>query len=181
MAKYVLLQLSGQDRPGIVAEVTRVLFETGCNIEDSSMTRLSGQFTIMLVLSPPEDVICEKLEAKLKPVVIRFELAHLITELTEAQVEEPEDVDEEESFLINVLGADRPGIVYHVAQLLADKSVNIVDMHTHTGGVPGRPIYIINIEVEAVKEPEVLRTALGELASRLHVEISLRAGDVFEL
>ncbi|ABK45981.1 amino acid-binding ACT domain protein [Magnetococcus marinus MC-1] len=181
MANYVLLQLSGLDRPGIVAEVTRVLFETGCNIEDSSMTRLSGQFTIMLVLSPPHAQICAELEAKLKPVVARFALAHLITELSAAQVEDTQPADEEESFLINVLGADKPGIVYHVTQLLADKAVNIVDMHTHTGGAVGRPIYIINIEVEGVKQPEALRTALKELAAQLQVEISLRAGDVFEL
>jgi len=36
------LSVVGVDRPGIVAEVSRVLFELGCNIEDSTCTILSG-------------------------------------------------------------------------------------------------------------------------------------------
>ena len=35
------LSVVGRDRPGIVAEVSRVLFELGCNIEDSTCTILS--------------------------------------------------------------------------------------------------------------------------------------------
>ncbi|MDH3961719.1 MAG: amino acid-binding protein, partial [Desulfuromonadales bacterium] len=31
----------GKDRPGIVADVTSVLYETGCNLEDSTMSMLS--------------------------------------------------------------------------------------------------------------------------------------------
>ena len=34
----------GQDRPGIVAGVTKVLYDLGCNLEDSAMTRLEGEF-----------------------------------------------------------------------------------------------------------------------------------------
>ena len=40
----------GKDRPGIVAEVSRILFEQGCNIEDSTCTILSGQFAMILVV-----------------------------------------------------------------------------------------------------------------------------------
>ena len=37
--------------PGIVAAVSRVLFDLGCNVEDSSMTLLRGNFAMMLVLA----------------------------------------------------------------------------------------------------------------------------------
>ena len=45
------LSVVGRDRPGIVAEVSRVLFELGCNIEDSTCTILSGQFAMILVIA----------------------------------------------------------------------------------------------------------------------------------
>ena len=45
------LSVVGVDRPGIVAEVSRVLFELGCNIEDSTCTILSGQFAMILVIA----------------------------------------------------------------------------------------------------------------------------------
>ena len=44
----------GKDRPGIVAAVSKVLYELGCNVEDSSMTMLRGNFAVMLVLAAPE-------------------------------------------------------------------------------------------------------------------------------
>lgn len=31
----------GKDRPGIVADVSQVLYENGCNLEDSTMTLLA--------------------------------------------------------------------------------------------------------------------------------------------
>ena len=48
------LSVVGRDRPGIVAEVSRVLFELGCNIEDSTCTILSGQFAMILVIAHPK-------------------------------------------------------------------------------------------------------------------------------
>ena len=46
---HVAVTVVGNDRPGIVAGVTEVLFEQGCNLEDTSMTILRGHFTMMLV------------------------------------------------------------------------------------------------------------------------------------
>jgi hypothetical protein len=45
----------GADRPGIIARVTRVLYEHGGNLEDSSMTILGGHFAIMLLVDAPTD------------------------------------------------------------------------------------------------------------------------------
>ena len=46
----------GADRPGIVAAVSGVLMEQGCNLEDTSMTILRGHFAVMLVLAAPDDL-----------------------------------------------------------------------------------------------------------------------------
>ena len=39
----------GHDRPGIIAETTRVLADLGLNLEDSTMTLLRGHFAMMLI------------------------------------------------------------------------------------------------------------------------------------
>ena len=52
MRQY-LLTAAGRDRPGLVAAVSKILFEEGCNLEDSAMTRLQGEFAILLILSGP--------------------------------------------------------------------------------------------------------------------------------
>jgi len=50
MKKYILTAF-GKDKPGIVASITEILYKMGANIEDSSMSRLSGQFVIMLLFT----------------------------------------------------------------------------------------------------------------------------------
>src|SRR5207237_7212888 len=43
----------GVDRPGIVAGLTGVFVEHGCNLEDCSMTILRGHFAMTLVVDAP--------------------------------------------------------------------------------------------------------------------------------
>jgi len=51
MKKYYVLSAIGKDRPGIVADVSELIFECGCNLEDSSMTLLGDHFALLVVLS----------------------------------------------------------------------------------------------------------------------------------
>ena len=41
----------GKDRPGIVADLAELIFEHGCNLEDSSMTILGGEFAVLLLFT----------------------------------------------------------------------------------------------------------------------------------
>ncbi len=50
MKRYALSAI-GRDTPGMVAKVTKELYVHGCNIEDSSMTRLEDEFAIILIMS----------------------------------------------------------------------------------------------------------------------------------
>src|SRR5215218_2861404 len=58
----------GRDCPGIVAAVTRVLADAGCNLEDTSMTILRGHFAMMLVVAGPAGLGEPQLRAGLDPV-----------------------------------------------------------------------------------------------------------------
>jgi len=47
---WYMLTLVGRDRPGIVARVTRALYAGGCHLGETSMMRLGGNFTIMMMV-----------------------------------------------------------------------------------------------------------------------------------
>src|SRR3990172_11176301 len=121
---YFSVSVMGKDRPGIVAEVSRILYELGLNIEDSTCTILSGQFAMILV------VFHEKLQAatEVSPSFddVRREMGLQVT----VHSLKAEEVVHQKSFaghphIISVYGADRPGIVYTVARELAQRMVNI--------------------------------------------------------
>ncbi len=47
MRRFFAITAIGKDRPGIVAGVSKALYDLGTNIEDSSMTILSGEFAMI--------------------------------------------------------------------------------------------------------------------------------------
>ena len=171
-----ILTAFGKDRPGIVAQVTQVLYGRGCNLEDSAMTRLAGEFAIMLTFSAPASLSHAKLQTSFQTAAKRLSLAvHLkplaASERTAPRIAAP--------YAIAVYGADRPGIVYRVSSLLARLGVNITDVSTRRAAgsaASAKPLYLMMLEVELSRRisPAALERRLKALAKPLGVFISLR-------
>jgi glycine cleavage system transcriptional repressor len=140
------LSALGADRPGIVAAVSGVLGDLGCNLEDSTMTNLQGHFAVMLVVSAPDDVSATALEDALGPVAGRFELVVAVRPLEAAPVP-VESSFGTDSWTIAVHGADRPGIVRDVTGALAEAGGNVVDLSTHLVGEDNAPVYVMTLWV----------------------------------
>ncbi len=177
MSTFALLTVTGRDRPGIVARVTRILFETGCNIADSSMTRLGGAFTVMLILRPPAELTLAELDMQFQVLAEEMGLTIHIGSVSEREAVSFSAPDPENECIISVLGADQPGIVYRVAKILAEEGGNVVDLHTRVLGSEKRPVYSMFIEAELVNGLENLENRLTKLARTLGVEISVRAAE----
>ena len=172
----------GKDRPGIVAGVAKILYQRGCNLEDSAMTRLEGEFAIMLIFSAGPAMTAERLQTAFEPLQRRMRLAIHLKRLTKPETATPRARGRR--YLISVYGADRPGIVAHVSELLARSGANIVDVHTHrsvaSGVRRGPSLYLLVLEVElsrTVSAPSVERK-LKHAAQRLHVEVNMHPADV---
>ena len=167
----------GKDRPGIVAGVTKILYKLGCNLEDSAMTRLEGEFAIMLIFSSPAKTTEERLQKAFEPLARRLTLAVHLKPLSKPETSAPQKRGP--AYLISVYGADRPGIVYHVAEALARKRVNITDVHTHRSTSKGPFLYLVLLEVESPPHfaPASLEQTLKQLGKRLGVEVSVRPSE----
>ncbi|HYX44747.1 MAG TPA: ACT domain-containing protein [Acidimicrobiales bacterium] len=176
---HVAVTAVGSDRPGIVAAVTGVFVEHGCNIEDSSMTILRGQFAMMLVVDAPPDVGAADLEAALAGPAADLDLVVAVRPLPAVDDGGGGGGLGDDRWTVSVYGADRPGIVHGVASLLADQGVNIVDLSTRMIGSPEQPVYAMVLEVElpAGVDPNALGDRLAEVAAGLGVEASLHPSD----
>jgi glycine cleavage system transcriptional repressor len=166
----------GADRPGIVAGVTGVLVRQGCNLEDSSMSILRGHFAIMLVVAGPDGLDAATLEAALSVPAQELDLVVVVREIDEAVASSPEG----EPWTVAVYGADRPGIVHGVTDLLARAGVNIVDLATRVIGDPDRPVYAMVLEVTVPPDVEAddLGHRLKGLAGELGVECSMHRSEL---
>ena len=67
--RKVVISVLGTDKKGIIAQVSRILYENDANILDISQTILSGYFTMMMIVDlsgAKEDF--EGINAALQPV-----------------------------------------------------------------------------------------------------------------
>ncbi|MBF0401513.1 MAG: ACT domain-containing protein [Magnetococcales bacterium] len=179
MNQHALLTVTGRDRPGIVARTTQVLFEMGCNIADSSMTRLGGAFTVMLIVHLPPTVRLEQMAEAFAALADEMALAIHVQPLS-ADSLTASTVDLPQGATISVLGADQPGIVFRVTRLLAEMACNIVDLYTRVLGTADKPVYSMVIEVEMPNQsdlPQQLQQRLTQLEKQLTIEIHLRLSD----
>ena len=155
MARFSLSAV-GIDRPGIVAAVSGLLVDHGCNLEDSTMSILQGHFAILLVVSAPDTVRAATLDEALRPVAERFGLIAVVRSFEEVDEvgrreggsgNTPDGPvrDDVEGWTISVHGTDRIGIVHGVSLALADVGGNVVDLTTHLVGEPDAPLYVMTV------------------------------------
>jgi glycine cleavage system transcriptional repressor len=170
----------GTDRPGIVAAVSKVFVDQGCNIEDSAMTILRGQFAMMLVIAAPEPLDGTGLESALAPPAGDLDLVVTVQPVPSAQTGPGEALPTLETWTVSVHGADHPGIVHGVADLLARAGVNIIDLTTRVVGEADQSVYVMILEVSlpANVDPDDLRGRLDEVAQTLGVSANLHQSEV---
>jgi len=175
MQNRYIMTAFGKDRPGIVADVTSVLYETGCNLEDSTMSMLSDEFTINLLFSSSD----EKIEAKLLDRCAEMEKTKSISAFIRP-LKERSAVGKPNAAIatIHVEGLDQAGIVYKISQYLADNSLNIIDLKSIVKTTPesGTSLYLMDIHIHLTggATPESIEEGLDDVAEELNVEITVR-------
>ncbi|MFO7577237.1 MAG: ACT domain-containing protein [Pelovirga sp.] len=178
--QYFALTIIGRDRPGIVSEVTEILFRLGFNIADSSCSILGGQFSMILIISNPQYSEKEQFSDAFLPLE-ETNLSVFIRTLKPGGEIRPDLTGE--LCMISVYGADKPGIVYQVAKVLGDHRINITDLNTKLIGSPEKPVYVMMIEAILPEEIEVSAVEgwMQELKQKLRVDISVRSLIAVEL
>lgn len=173
---HVAVTALGADRPGIVAKVTRVLMDHGGNLEDTAMTNLGGHFAMMLIVEVPTAETAEALEAALEAEVGSLGLTVAVRPIEELT---GDDGGDGSSWALSLYGADKPGIVHGVTQLLADHGANIVDLSTRVVGPGQEHAYVLLLELDLPADADVdrLRMELAALAADMGVEAHLRPDD----
>jgi glycine cleavage system transcriptional repressor len=173
MEKKFIMTAFGKDRPGIVADVAEVIYESGCNLEDSTMTRLADEFTLILLLSGQGDDLEEKLGKECRRLEIEKNLSAFIRSV---EVDQP--APRPGNFhTIRVEGLDQAGIVYKTSKYLADNRINIENLTSKRAFSPesGGAIYKMKIDVlipDTVSMND-FEKGLDRIENELHVDITL--------
>ena len=167
MQKELVVTFVGDDRPGIVQEMSQRVTARDGNWLESQMTRLAGKFAGVARVSVDEAVFASLVED--------MQSIPGISVLLEAPTDASEDF-QALSFVLNIIGPDRPGILSEVSGALLAKGVNVVvELETRVGPAPmtGDQTFFAeaSILVPATVSMALLQEQLNEVADALALDI----------
>ena len=169
MQSSLVMTVLGEDRPGLVRNLADVVAAHGGNWLESRMSRLAGQFAGIVRIECPADSIDalttalqDRTASGLTILAVREDA---ILEVTRRMV------------IVDVMGADRPGIVREFASVVAAAGGNIEELTTGLDSAPmsGHPMFRAHgqISIPEDTETEILVAAIESLGGDLTVDVSI--------
>ena len=169
MAKSLVITLIGDDRPGIVESISKMIVEHDGEWVESRMANLGGKFAGILRANLPDEQ-CEAFTTKLKSA--SDGLAISIEQVNEAAAAAPE-----QCYLLELVGQDRPGIIHRIASLLVEHGATVEELESEVveASMSGEKLFKANIRLclAAGHSEEELRSVLEDVANELIVDIEL--------
>ena len=176
----VIISVLGYDRPGIIAAITRILFENDCNIENVSQTILQSQFAGTFIASTPPDTTLQRLGREMEKGMAELDLQVHLMPFTpqEAYL----DGIPTEPFVITTQGPDRKGLVAGITEVIARHGANVTNLQAvfKGGDNPDDNIMIYEVDVPDTTDWRVFNEDLRNRAARLNLEISIQHRNIFE-
>jgi glycine cleavage system transcriptional repressor len=168
MNTLLVISALGEDRPGIVNDLSATVLEYGCNIADSRMSVLGGEFALILLVSGKWDAIA-KLEQTLPSLGTRLGLLISCKRTTPRKSDKPLIPYE-----IEVVSVDHPGIVHDIADFVATRDINIETLETesYAAAHTGTPMFSLNMRISIPGDTHIatLRDEFTEFCDDLNLD-----------
>lgn len=176
-APALILHVTGRDRPGVTATVTRVLSEEGALLIDIGQSALHGYLTLSAIVSvPPGSGALQKLLTALTPEGFRVELGALPEVTPESALPPPAD-----SLCVTLLGDLSNGRALSAAtKLMADASLNIREiLNLSDGNVSGLEFIVDSPGALSDARLMSIRGDILALASQQGCDLAIQREDAF--
>jgi glycine cleavage system transcriptional repressor len=173
--RWFVLSAIGRDRPGLVAELSQLIYDCDANLEDSRMTILGTDFAVILLCSSGSDDVADRMAVGAKRLERDHGLTILLRSIESAQRPSVPAAGTR-LYRVEAVGEDRAGIVASMCRVLADRSVNVAELTSRSRSGPGgSPHYELAILAEVPDDTDVreLREALEAEGDRLVIDVAL--------
>lgn len=177
----IVISVVGQDRPGLVAALSRTLFELDCNIENVSQSILQSVFGAIFIVAAPDGLTVESLQASLartaSPLALEVSVTGCPNDDTGDALPEAGD-----PFVITTTGPDQKGLVAATTAVMAAHGINITNLKAVFKGGDD-PFDNLMIYEVTIPRHEVLPDLYRELeatAARLDLDINIQHRHIFE-
>jgi glycine cleavage system transcriptional repressor len=170
MPQFILTAV-GDDRPGLVGELTGQLHAAGANILDSRMVNLRGRFAVIVLFeAKDEGSIRQQVPGAAEKIGLTVNLNEQVTApATRSASGLP--------FRLKTYSLDQPGLVHAVSTVLRAHAVNIEDLSAWQESAPfaGDALFIMEMRLTIPRGVAVkkLRTDLEAACESLNADLDL--------
>lgn len=171
MQTQLVLTIISDDKPGVVELLAQTITRHQGNWLESRMAHLAGKFAGILQVAVNAE----------SEAALRDALAKLSDRGLKVVVESAVDAAKPagKKFQFSVVGNDRPGIVYEIAQAFAGRNINMGELETSCSSMPwsGEPMFEATglIEVPNSVDMTALYEQLDVIADELAIDVRLEA------
>jgi len=167
MKGHAILTAIGSDRVGIVDDLTTSILDKRCNIEESRMAVLGGEFAVILLLSGDSgdiESLIEETPKMAEPLDLHISMKETVAPKADSNLR---------PYMIESVSLDIPGIVHSITSLLRRHGINIEDLETDTTAAPwtGAPMFVMRVRISV--PPSVSLASLREEIETLEAEQNL--------
>ncbi|PLW68806.1 glycine cleavage system protein R [Pseudohalioglobus lutimaris] len=168
-ASYIITFI-GDDRPGLVEQLSSTIESNQGNWHESRLSQLGGKFAGLVLVSLPAGN-APSLETALKAL----DANGLSVRVTPAEGDPVSSGGK--AITLRVLGPDRLGIVKEISRALASREINVVEMdsHVHSAAMSGEMLFQARIDAQVPQDLDMdnLHDTLDEIANQMTLDIDL--------
>jgi glycine cleavage system transcriptional repressor len=141
MDSFLVITALGADKPGIIDRLTQTVVDCHCNVVDSRMSVLGGEFAVMLMVSGKWNQLA-KLEDTLKAASESLGLL-----ITSKRTEPGKPATDLMPYSVEVVSIDQPGIVHELARFFSSRNINIQELNTtqYAAAHTGTPMFALHL------------------------------------
>jgi glycine cleavage system transcriptional repressor len=167
-SNQLVLSALGEDRPGIIDELSRCVLDSGCMILDSRMAVLGGDFALLLQVGGNWNNIA-KLENQIAGLEKRLGLM-----ISSRRTTDKQSTEEMLPYGVDVVALDQPGIVHNLANFFSQRKINIQEMITSSYPAPhsGTVMFSVHMSVEIPAKTQIstLREEFMEFCDQMNLD-----------
>jgi len=176
MSKQFVVSVMSKDRPGIIADITTVIYDLGGDLADLNQSVMGGYFSMILIAELDEQVTKERLFAGFSDIESDAAIETNIMEINIDFELEKEKLPLE-TFVVTAQGENRKGLVKALGDFFYRHNINVLDLVTAREDTLYTMIF--QVDLTHIDSMKTLRTELGHFGEKENLEIVLQHNDIY--
>lgn len=168
MTNQLVIAALGEDRPGLVEKLSRWVLDSDCNIADSRMMVMGGEFAVLLLVTGNWNKLA-RLESQLEQAQEQLGMT--------LNIKRTEHKEQRGGFLpygVDVVALDHPGIVHNLAEFFSQRNINIQDLSTssYSAAHTGTLMFSVHMSLDVPTDTHIatLRDEFLDFCDRLNLD-----------